>query len=293
MERSAAANGSRRGAGSAPAGRTSYLAPALEKGLDVLELLARQSEGLTQSQIAQQLNRSLQEVYRMVVSLERRGYIRRGLQGDTLHLSLKLYDLAVAFPPIETLTNAAGPVLRKLAADAQQSILLTVLEGASIRTIAYADSPAPLGFRVRLGTANPAGHTASGRVILAFHGERMREETFAALVENGMGPAELRRVRRRIAAIAANRYEFIAGENIAGITDVSFPLLDSRGEALAALTMPFLQSVGGKVPIQAAAKLQFEAARRLTELLGGSLAPPEFPLSDPVPDGRGRETVKG
>ena len=37
-------------------GQATYLAPALEKGLDVLELLARQSEGLTQSQIAQQLS---------------------------------------------------------------------------------------------------------------------------------------------------------------------------------------------------------------------------------------------
>ena len=78
------------GADKAPKeGQAAYLAPALEKGLDVLELLARQSEGLTQSQIAQQLSRSLQEVYRMVVSLERRGYIRRGPQDEAFRLSMK------------------------------------------------------------------------------------------------------------------------------------------------------------------------------------------------------------
>lgn len=263
-------------------GQATYLAPALEKGLDVLELLARQSEGLTQSQIAQQLSRSLQEVYRMVVSLERRGYIRRGPQDEAFRLSMKLYDLALAFPPIEMLTTAANPILLRLAAETQQSILLTVLEGAFIRTIAYADSPAPLGFRVRLGTSSPAEHTASGRVMLAFQPPATREWTFDALAANGIDRAELRRVRQRIEAIAAQHYELIAGENIAGITDVSFPILDGRGQALAALTMPFLQSVRGRVPIQQAAASQFKAACELSNILGGTPPAPEFPLSDPL-----------
>lgn len=258
-----------------------YLAPALEKGLDIIELLARQSEGLTQSQIAQQLDRSLQEVYRMVLSLERRGYIRRGPQGDALHLSMKLYDLALAFPPIEMLTAAAGPILRKLAMDTQQSILLTVLDGLFIRTIAYADSPANLGFRVRLGTASPVEHTASGRVILAFQPAATRTWTFETLAANGVRPDELRRVTQRVEAIAARRYELIADENIAGITDVSFPILDAKGVALAALTMPFLQSVTGKVPIEQATRLQFKAASDLADILGSSLPPPDFPLTDP------------
>lgn len=262
--------------------QTAYLAPALEKGLDVLELLARQSEGLTQSQIAQQLSRSLQEVYRMVVSLERRGYIRRGPQDEAFRLSMKLYDLALAFPPIEMLTRAANPILLRLASETQQSILLTVLEGAFIRTVAYADSPSPLGFRVRLGTASPAEHTASGRVILAFQTPAVRKWNFDALAANGIDREELRRVRRRVEAIAALHYELIAGENIAGITDVSFPILNSQGEAMAALTMPFLQSVRERVPIQQAAASQFRAACELSGILGGAPPPPEFPLSDPL-----------
>lgn len=54
-----------------------YAVPALEKGLDVLELLATLSAPITPSQIAQRLGRSLQEVYRMVLALERRGYLVR------------------------------------------------------------------------------------------------------------------------------------------------------------------------------------------------------------------------
>jgi DNA-binding IclR family transcriptional regulator len=47
-----------------------YAAPALEKGLDVLELLASVSEALTHSEIARRLGRTINEVFRMLVCLE-------------------------------------------------------------------------------------------------------------------------------------------------------------------------------------------------------------------------------
>ena len=43
-----------------------YSAPALEKGLDILELLADSAPGLTQNQIATRLGRSASELFRMV-----------------------------------------------------------------------------------------------------------------------------------------------------------------------------------------------------------------------------------
>ncbi len=262
--------------------RSAYLAPALEKGLDVLELLAGVPGGLTQSQIAQRFNRSLQEVYRMVVSLERRGYITRGPQGDIFRLTMKLYDLALTFPPIAKLTEAAPPIMRRLSLDVDQSILLSVIDGASIRSIVHIDSPAPIGFRVRLGTARPVARTASGRVLLAFQPPTTQKWIFEAMAQSGIATGELERVRRRIEAIALSGYEFVSGETFEGITDVSFPTLGHSGEVLAALTMPFLKSVADRVAIERAVQIQFEAAQELSALFGGTLRPPRLPLSDPL-----------
>src|SRR5215472_10472639 len=55
--------------------KMSYAAPALEKGLDILELLGRQRDGLTKSQLARSLDRSASEIFRMLVCLEQRGYV--------------------------------------------------------------------------------------------------------------------------------------------------------------------------------------------------------------------------
>src|SRR5215472_779303 len=50
-----------------------YLAPALEKGLDILELFAREPTGLTKSDVARQLGRTMSEIFRMMSCLEDRG----------------------------------------------------------------------------------------------------------------------------------------------------------------------------------------------------------------------------
>ena len=43
----------------------SYATPALGKGLDILELLARHPTGMTKSQMARELNRTVSEVFRI------------------------------------------------------------------------------------------------------------------------------------------------------------------------------------------------------------------------------------
>lgn len=255
-----------------------YRAPALEKGLDILELLAGQNAGLTLSQIAQSLERSVQEVYRVVLSLERRGYVVRHAPGDSFHLSLKLFDLACNHPPARRLLEAAGPVLQGLAVKVNEALILSVLDGRSTRVIAVADNPAPIGLRVRLGTQSRLLTTASGRTLIAFQNDRMRdlliEELSAEFRAAGGDPAPL---VKRIAAIRARGYEVVADETLRGITDVSFPIVDAGGIARAALTMPFLLWVTNQVQLADASRHLHDAAAELCRQIGGALPVDAFP----------------
>ncbi len=151
-----------------------YVAPAVEKGLDVLELLAGSVAAMNQRQIAESLGRSVPEVYRVLASLERRGYIARGAD-ETYRLTMKLHALAMAYPPVARLSDAASPVLKQLAVDTMQSFHMSVLDGPEIQAILHIDSPAPVGFRVRVGGRSSALRNASGRVLLAFQPAAMRD----------------------------------------------------------------------------------------------------------------------
>src|SRR5260370_16607052 len=98
-----------------------YPTPALEKGLDALELLAIESQGLTKTEVARRLGRTVSEVFRMLVCLETRGYIARSTGDEHYSLTLPLFKLAYQHPPIERLTTQAVPILRHITDQINQS----------------------------------------------------------------------------------------------------------------------------------------------------------------------------
>ncbi|WP_204311167.1 helix-turn-helix domain-containing protein, partial [Klebsiella michiganensis] len=59
-----------------------YSAPALEKGIDVIELLGNEPFGLTITEISQRLGRSVSELFRVVVALDRRGWLHKDAASD-------------------------------------------------------------------------------------------------------------------------------------------------------------------------------------------------------------------
>src|SRR6201999_2839240 len=111
-----------------PEEKTSYATPALEKGLDVIELLAHRSGGLTKSEISRQLNRTVSEIFRMLLCLERRGYIAQ-VDGERYALTLKLFQLVQEHPPTERLITEALPVMHRVTHEIQQSCHLGIIEG--------------------------------------------------------------------------------------------------------------------------------------------------------------------
>src|SRR3954469_2528113 len=71
-----------------------YRAPALEKGLDVIELLAAEKSPLNLSAISQRLGRSSGELFRMLQVLEFKGFITTSESGAGYVLTNKLFALA-------------------------------------------------------------------------------------------------------------------------------------------------------------------------------------------------------
>lgn len=259
------------------ADKPAYTAPALEKGLDVLELLATLSTPVTPSQIAQRLGRSLQEVYRVVLALERRGYLVRPPGEEALVLSTQLFGLATLFPPFRRVVDTAQPIMNALALETSQAIHMAVLDGVNQRIIAQVDSPAAIAIRLRVGAASPAVRGTSGRTMIAFQPTRVRDWILAQS-EAIVPPAQLARYKKRIATIAARGYERSEGEVVQGVTDLSFPIMNDAGVSLAALTMPFLASQQLIVTFDEASVMLFQAASRICALMGGTLADPGFPL---------------
>lgn len=261
---------------------SSYSVPALEKALDVLELMSDLSQPVTPSQIAQQLGRSLQEVYRIVLVLEARGYIVRPPGAEALVLSTQLYGLATRFPPFRRVVDVAQPIINSLAVTTGEAVHLAVLDGLRMCIIAQVDSPQAIGVRLRVGAHSSAVLGSSGRTLVAFQAENVRE-WYLDQAKSQLKQAELTYLHARIEAILTNGYELVEGRLLPGVIDISFPILDSNGTALAAVTVPYLSSYGTPRPLAEIVGMLHEAADTICMAMGGKLAPLSKPIPAPGP----------
>ena len=143
-----------------------YRAPALEKGLDVIELLAAEKSPLNLSAISQRLGRSSGELFRMLQVLEFKGFITTSENGTGYVLTNKLFALAMAQAPVRSLVETALPIMRKLAQDIGQSCHIAVASEDQIVVITRIERPGRsrlLGAH-RLSPRNRARHVGPGAV---------------------------------------------------------------------------------------------------------------------------------
>ena len=83
--------------------------PALEKGLDILELFAGEPTGLTKSDVACRLGRTISEIFRILLCLEERGYISRSRDGERFRLTLHLFKFGPGISAHETHDHRSPP----------------------------------------------------------------------------------------------------------------------------------------------------------------------------------------
>jgi len=150
-----------------------YNAPALDKGLDILEALSTCSQGYTLGELATAVGRNVNQIFRMVVVLQRRGYIQADAN-DRYTLTLKVFRLAHQQPPLKRLVQAAMPLLQELAERACQSCHLSVYQQGRVVVVAQVDSPGRWSFGLKLGAVMGLTDTSSGHVLLAWQDEVAR-----------------------------------------------------------------------------------------------------------------------
>ena len=233
---------------------TDYSAPALDKALDILELLAGEAGGLTQTEIAERVGRNVSRIYRVLATLERRGYLTRDDRSGRYVLSMALFDLAHRHPPLRGLVQLAAGPMRALADAVRQSCNLAIDDAGAVRIVAQAESPADFGYHVRVGARFPLETTATGAVLTA---ERPGADAAAAALQ----PGELVQL--------AGGYLTRPDRLQAGVTDVAVAITDRRGHTVAALTVPYVATSYSAVELDEVVSAARATAAEISSRLGG------------------------
>lgn len=244
-----------------------YSAPALEKGLDILELLATRTKPVSQRQIAAELGRSASEVFRMLTCLEERGYIHRNESGGGFALTMRLHNLAHNWPPSKRLLEVALPEMRNLAEQVNQSCHLGIYSSGRLYVAAQADSPLPVMISVRVTGDFSLPGTASGRVLLAFQERKLAEHWIMAANPN-LSDAERQVLDERLRVIRRNGFELTESDRVDGMKDVCCPVLDLQGNAIAAIAVPYLTLLSDNTPMDEVKEQLMATARLISDRMG-------------------------
>ncbi|MES3152280.1 IclR family transcriptional regulator [Sphingomonas faeni] len=253
-----------------PGGQRVYSAPALEKAIDIVELLATEPGGLTITEIANRLSRSISELFRVIVVLDRRGWLHKDAASDRYRVTYKLLETAHRATPAQALTLVAAPPMQALSAVAMQSCHLVVLSDTHGLIVHRQESPGPTGFAVRLGTSIALATNCSGHVLLAFLADSAR----SAILDTVIAPATDTATRidfdAHLAAIRERGHESIQSTRMAGVSDMSCPIFGYDGQVVAALTIPFLEVIDETPHISADEALAAlkHTAGQISEALG-------------------------
>lgn len=241
-----------------------YRAPALEKGLDILELLARSSSPLTTSQMAAQLGRSVSELFRMVLALEYRGYISQMSDGrDGYMLTNKLFTLGISQGTAKTLLEVALPAMKELSRELGQSCHLVVPSGDQIVVIARQESPMDLGFSVRVGYRRRLIDTNSGALLYGFASPDVQASWLPQL----SATVDLERIERFLAKARKGMtqgYIQLGSDFVEGVTDFCVPVIGVHG-AVAVLIIPFINIKAQAIGTERVLERLLQAADKISQ----------------------------
>ncbi|PRD49251.1 IclR family transcriptional regulator [Sphingobacterium haloxyli] len=215
-----------------------YKAPALEKGLAIIEYLALQPSAQSQSEIATGLQRSPNEIYRMLASLEARGYIHRDAISSKYSLTLKLYYLSHRHSFVEKLRSAALQPMRQASATIQQPGHLSILFNDKVLVVAYSKSPRPIAVMIEEGNLYNMLTTASGKTLLSFLDDNNREQI---LHQNSsyqkLSKTQKRDFQKELIHIKKQGYTEMPSSYAQGIVDFSVPIGHAPSGITACLTV--------------------------------------------------------
>lgn len=248
-------------------GALRYSAPALEKGLDILEFLSERARSYSLAQLAEEMGRTKGEIFRMLAVLEVRGYVEREPETDYYQVTDKLLRIGLRRPKYRALTEIARSVMERFAAETRYPCHLAIASDEQIVVISRAESPDLVGVTVRVGYRQPLLETGSGHCILAYMEESQREHLLS-LLRRRSGSLDLDALETERSKIRRNGFIIEASRIMEGVWDISCPILSTGNEEfVAAITTPYVRLVINELSKEEVAARLREAAEEISARL--------------------------
>jgi IclR family transcriptional regulator, KDG regulon repressor len=250
--------------------KTQYVIQSVEAALDVLEALSG-ARNQRVAEICGQTGHSKNRVFRILATLEKRGYVQQDTETFTYSLGIQCLFLGDAAGGFLDIRAASMPILDRLAKETGDSAMVYVLSGSRAVCLACTTGKYQVQCGAHVGEALPLYVGAAPKVLAAHLPDNRRK---SALAELALTPftewtvtnhdalaADLARIRSRGYCESENDLEV-------GIYAVAAPVYNHRKGVVAALSIAFPQTRDDPERRDRALNLVRTAARQLSGVLG-------------------------
>ena len=218
--------------------KSDYLIQSVSRALDILEAFSIGQEALGVTDLSRKLKLHKNNVFRLLATLETRGYVEQDSESGNYRLGMKTFEVASVFLHHLGLVKQARPVLERLAREAEEAAYLGVLDGPAVVCVDVAETSQPVRVVSHLGRRLPGHATALGKAQLAFRTEDeldqlwKAEEPLALTGRTVVGPS---RLAEELARVAAQDLALEDEELEAGVRGLAAPVRDYAKRVIGAI----------------------------------------------------------
>lgn len=211
---------------------------SLAKGLQVIEAFQAEKPRLSITDVAQETGLDRATARRCLLTLAELGYA--DYDGKFFSLTPRILRLGVAALASMPLPQIVQPWLDQLSERVGQSCSVAILESTEILYVARAAQRRVMSIGLMPGSRLPAFCTSMGRVLLA---ALPREEAREIIENSDLSPRTphsltgISDLMQELDRVRLQGYALVDQEVELGLRSLSVPLLNQRGETVAALNI--------------------------------------------------------
>lgn len=215
-----------------------YNIPILEKGMEVIELIAQHSNGLTIQEMVNALAHSKTSIYRIVCSLEEMGYLRKNPETNSFSITKKLFRIGLSSLGTTTIIEHAYGPMRRLRDELRETVVLGTLMGTKIVILEQVIGSHHFSFILKPGMGVCLHASAPGKAIMANVSVQERDEIlgkieFTAFTENTITNSI--DYIKELSKVKECGYGIDMGEELTGVRCIGAPIFNQAGKVAAAI----------------------------------------------------------
>jgi len=241
---------------------------SVDRAVAILDLLA-QDGWRAGAEVARELGVHRSTALRLLGTLERHALVERDPRTAKYRLGRRLPQLARVVSGELDLRHVARPVCEALAASSGETVTLDVLDGDEIVPIEQSTGSTAFVSVNWLGRRTPVHCTASGKVILAFAADPVRERVLARPLPP-LTPRSITdgaELERQLASARESGFARTFEELEVGLDAIAAPVFSTDGEVVAAIDVSGpahrLQAGGGPDLVSLTRDAAADLSRRL------------------------------